>query len=134
MANNITAHINNLFGSNLTHVANAYGSKIFVSFSGSEIIIDNVKFKTDLKHSGIEVALGRINFTSTVQIGYKDYHQYRRGNAWEYMTVVDTAGNFICQNYAIAANRSFIVIKEGIKPQKYGSSNFFEDTRGNIYS
>jgi hypothetical protein len=133
MANSLTAHFNNLFGSNLTHVSNAYGSRIFVSFSGTEIVIDAAKFNTDFKKVGVEIALKQNGFTATVQIGFGDYHQYRRGNAWEYMTVVDTSGNFICTNYPIAANRSFIVIKEGIKPQKYGSSNFFEDTRGKIH-
>jgi hypothetical protein len=66
MANSFTAHFNNLFGSNLTHVANAYGSRIFVSFSGTELVIDAAKFNTDFKKFGVEIALKQNGFTATV--------------------------------------------------------------------
>ena len=123
---------NNIFGSNLIHVANAYGREIFVGFTSSvlELTEAEVNIVIDImKTSSINVNL-KFGFNSTVLIGNRSYHQYRCRTSWEYMTVIADNGVVVCSNYQIAANRSFIVTKDGILPQKYGSDNLFEDTRG----
>ena len=133
MGNGFVATFNNKLGSNLTHIANAYGSDILVSFSGDELNIDYVSFKTDLENFGIDCALGKRNFTSTVRVGPRGVHQYRRDNSWEYMTIVDLNGKFLCNNYRIMANKSFIVTQSGVVAKMPEQNNFFKDHQGNIY-
>jgi hypothetical protein len=65
------------------------------------------------------------------RVPHRDHHELMRKQASEYLTVVSHDGMILCLNYPVYSNRSFIVTKEaGIKAQKYGSKDFFEDYSG----
>ena len=121
---------NRTFGSNITHLANAYGQGLSVTFVNRYTRI-----------TGIDLSTGHIEFSDENAISTKFYvpnrtvHKYPRSNTDEYMTLVCTnTRKVICENYPVPANKSYIVTQAGaIMEQKYGSSNFFEDVNGFIW-
>ena len=139
MGNACRSCINTYFGSNLTHISNATGKDLVIGFKFTTVQLENVNVNAGIENpienlsAIIKMKFNRISWDLKFNLADRAFHQYRRRNSMEYMTVIEESGNVICENYPVEANRSFIVTKDGIKPQKYGSSNFFEDTRGNVY-
>jgi len=137
MGNEFQSSFNNVFGSNLTHISNATGNDLVIGFMFKTVELQKsiVNVGTVGKNPTADVKLefDKINWNFKFKLANRHFHQYQRRTNLEYMTVIDQSGNLICENYPVEANRSFILTKHGIKPQKYGSSNFFEDTRGTTY-
>ena len=139
MGNATQSMYNSWFGSNLTHISNATGKDLVIGFKFTTIQLENINANAGLKNpivdssAQIQINFNRISWDFKFHLANRGFHQYRRRYTMEYMTIIDKSGIVLCENYPVEANRSFIITKDGIKPQKYGSSNFFEDTRGNIY-
>lgn len=138
MANWVQDFFNSTFGSNETYVSNAYSNTpyVYVYFTKEKLTLSELKLLVSNKSANAETSISIQKITSMVKIPQGDYHKYRRTSGIEYMTVmpVKNDGSFesyICENYQISPNRSFIITKNGgIKPQKYGSNNLWEDESG----
>lgn len=113
------------FGSNITHLANASGQTVRIIISG-EII----NFKKNLK-DGIEFDKNCI--LSKFHLSDRNFHRLERCKQYEYMTILKNNGEMICENYEIGANKSYIILKDTIVRQKYGSDNLFEDRYGKCH-
>ena len=112
---------NNIFGSNVTHIANAYKTPenfVHIFFHSSK-----------LPSHGKGLSSGE---TEMITISYMKYYKKERFNALDYCTIKLPSGKVLCSNFELRANKSFIITKNGgIILQRYGSPNFFEDEHGN---
>lgn len=137
MGNYIAAVFNNWFGSNTTNVANARSSFVWACFHVTRLQPKDIKAATDAsieKGMPLEMTWECVTQNGLVKIPSMDFHRIRRITSEEYLTIIDHNREPLVINYLIAANRSFIITKDGaLKGQKYGSNNFFEDERGVIY-
>ncbi|CAF1030843.1 unnamed protein product [Brachionus calyciflorus] len=120
-------------GKNISYVANAYPSNVYVLFTGQDISIK----KIDITTNGLVVDTDRDKIESNIKIVSKDFYKYSRKRLHEYMTVIDcdNANNVICKNHLMTANRSYVITSNGqIKTQSYGSNNLFLDEHGRDHS
>ena len=116
---NVADNFNNLFGSNVTHIANAYKTP--------ENFLHVFYHSEELPSPGLNPVA-----TEMITISYMHYHKKERSNASDYCTIKLPNGVTLCSNFKLRANQSFIIAKNGeIKLQKYGARNLFEDEKGN---
>lgn len=123
MPNWLVNGINDWFGSNITHVANAYSHSdcIWLRFQRERMTIDQISaglqsLDVNLKNKEMKMSLVRLPFN--------EVHIERRNTSSEYLTVFaknrDGTKITICRNLEIPANRSYIVTdKGGIKESGY---------------
>jgi len=123
---------NNLLGSNITHIANAYSNadSVSVAFHREQLAIN--KILANLKSAGALLKTKEI--TSVVDLPHGKCHVERRNTSWKYLTVVaknrDGSSTLICWNNTIPANRSYIANNNGgITESGYGKS-VWEDVNG----
>jgi hypothetical protein len=136
MLRSIAAHFNNNFGSNITHVANAYypskGKWIWIWFHTEELSSEIINLATSTERN---VSMGR-NVTpyELMKVPFGKVHKQQRYYAWERLTVISHDGELQISNYLLAANHSVIVTKEGgIERQKYGGNLWVDDNGRNHY-
>lgn len=118
------------FGRNTSHIANAYGSRIKVTFKGNQIVKVN---QLGVNRDGFNVDVDNLHITGQVEIENFEYYRYDRNLQIEYMTVSESRNdaNVICRNVPMGTNRSYIITSNGqVKIQKYGSRNLFLDEHG----
>uniref|UniRef100_A0A914X1Q6 Uncharacterized protein n=1 Tax=Plectus sambesii TaxID=2011161 RepID=A0A914X1Q6_9BILA len=134
MGNSFTAGLNNRFGSNITHVANARSEPVWVCFHTTELQPEAIKaaFKAGKEtEASIEGNWKYVTQDGLVKIPPDDFHQKHRNTAWERMTIIGHDGQPLVINYQIPANHSYIIAKSGaLKRQAYGCSNLFKDAHG----
>ena len=123
----IANEFNAWFGSNVSHFANASGGTISIAICENKMKISGISVK-DL---GIKIE-NEIN-VGKFKIKNRDINKYKRNNANDYLTVVGSDGEIICENLRIPANASYIITKDQIKRQKYGDSDLFKDEFENKY-
>ncbi len=139
MGNSIQSEFNNTFGSNITHVANAYTGTDFVwlLFNSTE-----TDYEIEITIAKPPTATVRTKATKDIyeeiRVPKFDYHKKRRNQSTEYLTVFtynrDGSTFYICKNYKILANRSFIITNNGsIKESVYGGSIWEEINGVNHY-
>ncbi len=135
MGNSVRAHFNNSFGSNITHVANAYSTSqnewIWICFHTTKLPLQSIQLAINMQPgASIETEWQRVTGYALMRIPYQGVHKKRRSQAWEHFTIISHDGTFLSHNYGIEANRSFIITRQGeIKAQKYGG-NLWEDESG----
>ena len=123
----IQTTFNSWLGSNVTHLANASGQTIKVIISAERLKIKNISI--DSKSLEFDYK----DVTSKFNISNRNIHRLERCKQYEYMTIQLLNGDFICENYEIGANKSYIILNNEIVRQKYGSSNLFEDRYGKCH-
>jgi hypothetical protein len=101
---------NATFGSNITHLANASGGQVTAYIQCEQINITRI----DVNNEKVNVVFERAANRSMFLLGDRKYHRYERLQCLEYLTVVDSIGNKICENYQMYANKSFIILADGI--------------------
>lgn len=127
---------NSWFGSNETHVANAYSHSdcIWLCFQREKLTIDQVSINTN---SSSVILNNKKMKEQLLKVPFNEVHKQRRYTSSEFLTVFakDLHGNVItiCENYEIPANRSYIVTdRGGIKESVYGG-NLWEDYDGHYH-
>ncbi|RNA30124.1 hypothetical protein BpHYR1_005472 [Brachionus plicatilis] len=126
---------NDMFGSNTTHVANAYPRDIWVLFHSKRCVIQyKLNLSTNPEFSFWSEDKDAI--TQEERVKTRNVSRKYRNQSVEYLTIFtyDENGNerSICKNKQILANRSFIVSNDGyIYDQKYGA-NVWIDHDGNF--
>lgn len=139
MLKNIRAHFNNNFGSNITHVANAYSTRenewIWICFHKDCLALDKIKLAVNSSSEvSIEAELKALTSDEWVRVPYRDFHKKTRNTAWIHLTVISHDGKILLQNYEIEANRSFIITKTGsTRAQKYGGNLWEDEYQRNHY-
>lgn len=130
--------INNNFGSNVTHLSNAYPDTLIAIFHSKRI--DFTVLPHFLVNTGPDVVNRNMvnSVYQSVRIPFGDTHVQHRYTEMEYLTIVPInaqgENGFICKNYAIPANWSYIVTKNGgIIRQMYGDSNLWLDELGHSH-
>jgi hypothetical protein len=102
----------NTFGSNVTHIANAYGSPILIIFTDSSCSIRKFSFSY-LRELSIEFN-DPTTISSEFTIQDQESCRYGRKSEDEYMTVFDVKNEKKnAGNYRIAANISVIIMPRG---------------------
>jgi len=134
MGNNTQACVNNNLGSNITHIANAYQTRegfVRVCLHEKETKIETLDMEVSPNVS-MNTKLKRETNQSCFNVPYNSVHKAERKDSWSYMTVkADGKGESLCSKMLIAANKSFIVTRQGgIEQQKYGSNNLWQDENG----
>ena len=139
MLRSIAAHFNNNFGSNITHVANAFSTSedqwIWICFHTEQLSSKTIKLAISTENN-VSIGSNWTNVTryALMRVPYRQIHRQQRFNAWEHLTVISLDGNLLTSNYVIEANCSFIVTKEGgIKAQMYGGNLWVDISGRNHY-
>lgn len=139
MGNSVQSHFNNMFGSNITYVANAYSNAeyIWLVFNSTETDYE-VEFALSAKPSAIIKTKNGKEIQEEIRVSKFDYHKKRRNDATEYLTAFtyneDKTVFYICKNFKILANRSFIITSKGtIKESVYGGSIWEQENGVNHY-
>ena len=135
MPNAIVSWINNIFGSNITHVANAYPRDIWVLFHSRQCSID---FKISLQKLTPTVDISTTDngaITENIRVKTRSVYRKERDQRNEYLSIYTYEENgqkrLICENKQILANKSFIITQDGyIIDQNYGD-NVWVDRHGN---
>jgi hypothetical protein len=123
----ISDKFNAWFGSNVSHFANASGGTISIAIS------ENVVRISEISGKDLGIKIENEKNIGKFKIKNRDFHKYKRNNANDYLTVVGSDGEIICENLRIPANYSYIITKDQVKRQKYGDSDLFKDEYGNKY-
>lgn len=126
----IGAKFNAYFGSNVTHIANAFDGVAWITLYSEERQLDDINLTAVLQSVGPSANLGTVlkNVTRVewIRIPRKDFHKKYRDQAVDYMTVVvegDDGPTVIVDKYKLFANESVIITKNGgLKYSKYGGS------------
>jgi len=131
---NIKAFFNNLFGSNITYIANSYSQSDFIW-----AIFHNKKTNILFTSTGTTLTIKPESDENQIEyerIPYGNYLKKERGRIQEYLTIVARNRNgseeIICKNKTILACQSFIVTdKCQVIRSKYGG--IWEDEHGIYY-
>ncbi len=132
----MAAYWNAYFGSNLTHVCNAYSASncIWLIFSYNQVNL-NIKFNI----SNTPLVTGETQSSECkefIRVPFGEHIRKERSKPYEYLTVFvkgkDQEPEYLCINWKIEANRSFIVTKSGkVTPKKKGGEySLLMDTDG----
>ena len=122
---------------NVTHIANARSSHIWICFHEQQLdlravqcaIEDSKKYQIPLTTTWVHVSNNIL-----LIIPSREFHRQIRTIKNEYITVINSDGGIIVENYGIPINRSYIITRDGaIKKQKYGCPNLFEDEEDRIH-
>ena len=111
---------NSWFGSNETHVANAYSGSdhIVLLFQSERLTTDQIsatiKFLNGTNDSEVKILVIKKIEKQLVRVPFNQVHKQRRRTAYEFLTVfAENRESAICENYRIPANRSYIITNEG---------------------
>ena len=127
MPNEIVSVFNNIFGSNITFVANAYPRDIWVLFASTIYSYDvSVSVQTTTPTIVIKRTATGANIES-IRVKSRGYNRKERSQSTEYLSIYTTDANgakrIVCENKQILANKSFIITQDGyIVDQKYGAN------------
>lgn len=122
----VAAAFNNTFGSNITHVANAFSTSenewIWIWFHTKPLPTSVICATLDARSDASEENRWRtMTNYQLIRVPYQKVHRQQRSSAWEYLTVISHEKQLIASNYEIEANASFMVTRDGgIIPQQYG--------------
>ena len=116
-------------------MANAYSTSenqwIWICFHTEALPLEIIRLAINTKHNtSIEINWRHATGHKLVRVSYRDFYKQPRTTALEFLTIISYDRKWIIPNYAIDANRSFIVTKQReILPKKYGG-NIWEDESG----
>ena len=125
---------NNLLGSNITHIANAYSGadKLECIFHNNKIDFSDIK----ISRSDLSLVINMRDVDEMVRVPFNSCHRKERADASEYLSIFAIKRNAtidkICTNYRISANYSYIVTDNGrFVRSKYGGSVWEEENGTN---
>lgn len=124
------AKFNAYFGSNVTHIANAFEGDAWITIYSEERQLDDINLNFVLQNAAPSANLGTVLRNNTrvewIRIPRNDFHKKYRDQAVDYITVIVEGENgpkLIVDKYKLFANESVIITKNGgLKYSKYGGS------------
>ena len=134
--------------SNITHIANANESDVWICFESNSVEFDKINIALPIgeveRNRPIDLTLNKVSNRGWVKVRSRKFHRYNRVSKAEKVTIVrattlkeaieasnNITSDVLLLNYGVQQNFSYIVTKDGeFLRQKYGSNNFFQDFSG----